>query len=323
MSKDVITCVVKWNKRRKFGVELEFNARSPVSSRNWLKSRIRESLARQNIVYHRVEIRDWERTHNNDYLWICKTDSSCGYEVCTPPLHGPNELKILGNVCKDLGDAGAVFSDNCGLHVHLSLLDFNEEQMCNMLMYWIKIEHNVMHAHPISRQENTRYCPTAISRIQDWESDRLYNGRDLFRALHQYRGAINTRYWNDRKTIEWRMGEMTLDPDSIKNRIRFLIWFVDICKNLPPPENLNLFTPKQMIHFLGLWNDETGMVRKIFSPAIKSMRSWLLDRMEKFIPIHKNQVYQRDRDQVIEIKKNLSLVENKMCYNNSIFEEEI
>lgn len=308
-SKHVTTCIVKWNKRRKFGVELELNSIPPVD-RRWLKTKIQESLAQQNISHHRVETRDWERTYNNDCLWICKTDSSCGYEVCTPPLRGPNELKILGNICGYLRDEGAIFDDCCGLHVHISLSDFTNEQMYNLLMYWIKLEHNVMHAHPRSRQENTRYCPTAISRIQDWESDAIYSGRDLYRALSHHRGAINTRYWEERKTIEWRMGEMTLDPESVKNRIRFLIWFVDICKHLPTPENLNLFTPKQMVRFLGLWNDETGMIKKVFSPAVRSMRSWLLDRMEEFIPVQTSQIHQRDKDQVTEIKHNLDVAEN-------------
>jgi len=299
-----ITHVIKWDKRRKFGVELEFNSNS-IINRNWLKKRIQESLNSQNILYHRVEIKNWERTYNNNYVWVCKTDSSCGYEVCTPPFSGINDLEVLGKVCEHLKSSGAVFDDRCGLHVHLSLEDFNNGQMFNMLLYWIKIEHNIMHAHPISRQENFRYCPAAISKIQNWKSDSQYSGRDLYSILLKNRGAINVRNWSEQKTIEWRMGEMTLDSDSIKNRIRFLIWFVDICKYLPRPENLNLLTPKQMIRFLGLWNDETGMVNKVFSPDVKSMRSWLLDRMQEFMPVHKNKIYERDRNEIIDIKNQI------------------
>ncbi len=293
--------IIKWNRMRKFGVELEFPSIEPNSRQNH-RSFIREVLNEEGISHHDVQVRDWERTHDNNNLWVCKTDSSCAYEICTPPLRGPNELKLLGKVCQKLKDKGCRFDNSCGLHVHLSLSDFSEAQMHNMLMYWVKIEHNIMHAHPDHRRQNTRYCATAMSRIQGWLANETYNGDELYRLLRLHRGAINPAYWEQRKTIEWRMGEMDLDPESVKNRIRFLIWFVDICKIVPTPPNLNLYTPKQMLRFLGLLEDDGETSNKIYSPAIKSMRRWIVDRMARYIP---EKYFKKDKEQILDVKKRL------------------
>ena len=293
--------IVKWNRMRKFGVELEFTSRSPNSRENHQQF-IREVLAEEGIEHQEVHVREWEHTRNNDNIWVCKTDSSCAYEICTPPLHGPNELKLLGKVCQKLKDKRCHYDETCGLHVHLSLADFSEAQMHNMLMYWIKIEHNIMHAHPDHRRRNSRYCAPAMSRIQGWVANENYNGDDLYRLLRRHRGAISPNYWEERKTIEWRMGEMDLDPESVKNRIRFLIWFVDICKIVNTPPNLNLYTPKQMLRFLGLLGDNGETNSEVYSPAVKSMRRWIVDRMAQHIP---EKYFRKDKNQVSDVKKEL------------------
>lgn len=306
--------IIKWNKRRKFGVELEFTSESP-NNREFLKNNIASCL-RELGYNHNVEVRDWEHTNNNNGIWVCKTDSSCGYEVCTPPLKGSQELKLLGEVCKKLEEAGAKYNQTCGLHVHLSLADFTNEQFYTMLMYWIKNEHNVMNAHPRHRQQNIRYCSPAVTRIQDWESDVQYQGRQLYREIKNHRGAINVRYWECRKTVEWRMGEMSLDAESVKNRIRFLIWFVDVCKHLPPPENLNLFHPSQMMRLLGLLEDESGYIQKIFSPAVESMRQWILNRMEEYTC---ESFYEKDKLLVKQLKENIT--KNKIYDEETVFSD--
>lgn len=307
--------IIKWNKRRKFGVELEFTAEEP-NSREFLQRHIQSVLHEMNIN-HEVQVREWEHTNDNHGIWVCKTDSSCGFEVCTPPLQGPEELKVLGEVCRKLNEVGAKFNNSCGLHVHISVTDFTNEQFYTLLMYWIKNEHNVMNAHPAHRQENTRYCGPAISRVQDWEADVNYDGRSLYREIRNHRGAINARYWENRKTVEWRMGEMDLDPESVKNRVRFLIWFVETCKKLPPPENLNLYTPRQMMRLMGLLEDESGIIKKIFSPAVHSMRTWLLDRMEQYTF---EDIFQPDKLIVSQLKK--SIQENKINDNTIEFAPE-
>ena len=312
--------IVKWNRMRKFGVELEFNARNPNSRDNHARF-IEEVLREEGVEHHQAQIREWEHTHDNDGIWVCKPDSSCGFEICTPPLHGPNELKLLGKICQKLKEKNCHYDDTCGLHVHLSLEDFTDTQMQNMLMYWIKIEHNIMHAHPDHRRRNSRYCASAMSRIHTWLANESYSGDELYQLLRRHRGAISPNYWEQRKTIEWRMGEMDLDPDSIKNRVRFLIWFVDICKIVNGPPNLNLYNPKQMLRFLGLLGDDGRPDNKVYSPAVKSMRKWIVDRMAQYIP---ERYFQKDKVMIIEMKDRLDIDnENQEDLSSILGSEEV
>lgn len=270
--------VIQWNKTRRFGVEFEFN----VFNRTIRESQraLRDAIL---SVGQRVEIRSWERTVNNWGVWVIKTDSSCGIEAVTPPLSGPNDLKMVGEVIKKFNEIGAKFDNRCGLHVHLSLEDFEFQQMCILLMYWIKIETVIMNAHPEHRRKN-QYCKPLNEYIGNWQVNQYYSPEEVYQAFYTCRGALNTNYWESRKILEWRMGEMTLDPEDIKNRVRFLIWFTDIAKILGPPENLNWFTTKQTMFHLGLLPSEADGIKKVFSPAIQSMKKWILTRLQANLP---------------------------------------
>ncbi|MFW5794336.1 MAG: amidoligase family protein [Bacillota bacterium] len=292
---------VKWNKKRMFGIEFEFSSTGD-SAKNSIKSIIMDVLNKEKSS-HSVEIRGWEHTVNNHNIWVCKPDSSCGLEVCTPPLKGPNDLKLVGKVVDALKANNIPFNNNCGLHVHLDLSDFSEDQMYNLLMYWVKIEHNILYAHPEHRRNNNRYCEAAINKVKNWVANKKYTGKDLYQYLRRHRGAINPCYWDRRSTMEFRMGEMTLDSESVKNRVRFFILFADTCKLLVAPDNLNLFSPLQMYQMLGLYNDPEDFIQKKFSPAMNSMRHWLLDRMIEYMTDSRLKKY---HDSLIDIKKNIS-----------------
>lgn len=280
---------VKWNKRRKFGIELEY------LNDNTNLERLRDAIT--SVDDQHCDIRGWEHTIDNYGLWIAKTDSSCGLEVCTPPMSGPNDLKTLGKVVDSIREnSGARFDDRCGLHVHICLDDFTFNQMCTLLMYWIKIETVVMNSYPGHRREN-RYCRPLNDQISTWHINQRYTPNEIFNAFHRYRGALNTNYWENRRILEWRMGDMSMDAEDVKNRVRFLIWFVDIAKIMPIPDNLNWFSSKQTMRFLGLLPCNNDLIQKTFSPAVKSMRRWILERLDNHLPDY----YQVDKELVKEM----------------------
>lgn len=287
------TFLIKWNKTRRFGVEFEFN--------NFVENSVDRTQRAVKEVIDRTgqfsEIRPWEHTIDNFDLWVVKTDSSCGIEVVTPPISGPNALKNIGQVIDGLAEIKARYNERCGLHVHVDLSDFEFNQMCILLMYWIKIETVIMNAHPAHRRNN-QYCRPLNDNIPNWQQDHPYTCNEVYRAFNRYRGALNTGYWESRKTLEWRMGDMSLDSEDVKNRVRFLLWFVDIAKIMPQPENLNWFSSKQTMSFLGLLGSNNPKIKKIFSPAIHSMKAWILNRLEQNLP---QDYYGSDRQLVKEM----------------------
>lgn len=292
--------IIRWNKTRTYGLEFEF-ARD-YCDRNVLKRAIEQAG-------QRAQVRDWEHTRDNHNLWICKTDSSCGWEVCSPPMSGPATLKNVGEVLTKIFAAGAQFNNNCGFHIHLSVQDFDQEKLYSLLAHWIKIEMMIMNSHPSHRRDNP-YCKLCNNRISNYDPHREYSGDQLYDVLcRERKQTLNITNYNERKTIEFRMGDMTMDPEDVKNRVRFLIWFTDVCRLMPMPKNLNWFTPKQAMRWLGLSYDQSDTIKKVFTPAVKSMRNWILKRLEANCP---DQLYGKDKTAAVEMLKEFEDVDKKI-----------
>jgi len=192
-------------------------------------------------------------------------------------------------------DAGINYGNSCGNHVHVEIADFELEQAKIMAAYWIKIERFIMNCTPNCRQDN-RWCRTIEYRTRSASPNRLYSPDDAWnycrgRDAINFGNYRNGRY-GDRGTVEFRFGEMTHDPEVIKNRVRFLIWFVEICKILPAPDNLNWYSPKQILKMFGLLQRPESPVKLHFSPAVQSMRKWLLERLIAYA----SDDYARDRE---------------------------
>lgn len=282
---------IKFNRRRKFGVELEYN--SPDN---------RTMAHTFNRLNEPVTVTGYQHT-DGPTSWHCKTDSSCGYEVSSKVLTGPRDIKLMGTVLDALKQDGARFDNRCGQHVHVETVDFSITQKQIMGMYWIKIENFVLNAEKAHRRNNT-YCQRANERARHLNPNQTYTPDQVWDYLSG-RGAIN---FGPRSTTEFRFGSMTDNAEELKNRVRFLIWFVDICKVMPAPPNLNWFTPKQVMRFLGLWSDQKDQTQKIFSPAVTSMRKWILGSFKTNAPAEH---YGRDISLVSEMINELNEEETK------------
>lgn len=279
--------LIRWNKTRRFGLELEFVG---SSSRRESLRRIIERFPNQRAI-----VSGYQHNHNNTE-WFCKVDSSCGLEVSTPVLSGPNDLKLVCEVTKAIQDAGFNYSDACGQHIHIDVSDFSQDQINILCAYWIKAEQVIMNSHPAHRRHNT-YCVLSNNTRNNFRPNADYSLNEIFDTIRNYRGALNLGHIA-RGKIEFRFGDMTYDLETIKNRVRFLIWFVDLVKVLPAPPNLNWYSPKRLMMMLGLWVDNKYEVQKTFSPAIQSMRVWILKRLKENMP---TQYYERDRQMVEEM----------------------
>ena len=277
---------VKWNLSRRFGIEYEF--RDHPNGRDGLAQAVRTVRGQS------AEIAGYRHSHDNDY-WDCKTDSSCGLEVSTPVLSGPRGLKVAGDVLQAIRRAGYRVDHHCGQHVHVEVADYDFNQLKVLLCYWLKIEHAVMCATPAHRRGNT-YCAEFRSKA-GFQPNRQYSPDDVYRRIVSNRhDIVNFSNFARYRTVEFRFGDMTYDVDVVKNRVRFLVRFVELCRNMPAPRDLNWFTPKQVLRFFGLLDAPGGTVEKRFSPAVLSMRAWLLDNLQANMP--SGPEFVKDRTQV-------------------------
>jgi len=283
----------KFSSKRKYGIELEFsNHPSHDPGVNQL------SLIVQERLNMRCDIRSYEHTQDNFDYWVAKTDGSCGVrktlgtELASPILSGSSKLKEASELLPVLEEKGFTCGVECGNHVHVNVSDFPLEQIKIMTMYWLKIERLVMNGTPVHRRNN-QYCKMLEHVNSDFMPDQNYTPDQVWRVACSGRNAINVSGSTSRRpTVEFRFGDMTMNPEVVKNRVRFLVWFVDICKILPAPDNLNWFTPKQAFRMLGLWNVAESAVKYSYSPAIQSMREWMLARIIEHAGTH----YSRDKE---------------------------
>jgi hypothetical protein len=204
-------------------------------------------------------------------------------------MSGHKDLKKAGLVIDALRNNRAAYNTHCGHHVHVEICDFNEEQKQILTCWWIKVEQFILNAYPAHRRNNI-YC-TPLNRSVQVEPNIEYPPREIYSRVSGQRGALNMRTNNP--TVEFRFGDMSLNSEEIKNRIRFLVWLTEICKNLPAPPNLNWFSPKQTMRLLGLWTDDSDTIKKTFSPAITSMKKWILKRFKEHAP---TDIYRRDHE---------------------------
>lgn len=268
------TLDIKWDLNRSFGVELEFITNG--SSRDSIASAIRETG-------EEAYTSGYCHNYDNPTQWCVKTDSSCGYEAASRVMRGYRDLKKLGEVLASIQESGACFNNSCGMHIHVSAEGLSREQLNILCCYWVKIENFIMNGLPRHRRQNSQYCQMANQLLSSFLPDRQYPPSDVAERIRRTRGAISISSYP--RTIEFRFGDMSWNVESVKNRVRFLVWFVHFCRVLPNPTNLNWYTPKQIMKLMGLWQPQTErFIKKRFSPAILSMRKWLLDEYQENRP---------------------------------------
>lgn len=265
-----------WKKTRKFGIEYELNNNPTTESQQKLRDIVSEFTGMP------AETRSWEHTNNNP-CWVCKTDSSCGRtneyvgtELVSPPLSGYKKLKKAAELLPVLEENGYIFNDRCGMHIHVDAHDLDREQVGIVASYWLKIEHLFMDSLPTHRKNNN-YCKIFFENLQI-RKDTHYTPEDIYNKCRRDRQfSLNVRSYEQRQTLEFRFGHMSFDPEVVKNRVRFLIWFIDIAKHLPPPENLNFINIERTFIMLNLLNQKDSVVTLEFSSALQSMKKWFLN----------------------------------------------
>ena len=291
---------VKFTSKRKFGVELEFDT---------YKNQRDLADVVQNCG-EPCEIVSYQHNRNNRD-WFAKPDSSCGFELASRVLSGYKDLRKLGEVVDALRVAGFRYNNSCGQHVHISAEDLTNEEINSVIYWWLKIEHFIFNSCESHRRENQRYCKAAGQIINTapltWNPYER-NDFNVIQKIKENRGAIYLGHLPT--TIEFRLGHMSLDSEIIKNRVRFLIWFVDTCKNTPYPISLEWLPPIEIFKFLGLWNEPNSKIIRKFSPSIQSMRLWLLNEFKKNAPSANSETYKQDHEMVDYMKQHITNEQN-------------
>ena len=289
----------KFNSVRKFGVEFEL-------SNNLSKRKIKSII--EKCSDKEVRTTRYALSYKNNY-WHIKNDSSCGPEGS----EGPSGIEIATYICSGLKDANHVSdvlnnikfhnaqtNNFCGVHVHVDVSDFSENDIGRLMLYWMAIEKVLIYALPSSRWNN-KYCRFLNPDINHWVISYLYYNHDssyianFFRPRKDpiaettcKRSSLNVMNFfhaienesDIRKTVEFRCPEGTLSGDDAKSWILLFVNFVDYIKSKKSfPVKFftkNMISVKDMLFLFGLHHDNTF---NFFDENFLLLRKWLLHRI--------------------------------------------
>lgn len=178
-----------------------------------------------------IQCHGWRHNHNNS-VWICKPDSSCGMELCSPVLD-ESRIEEVSRVMGALSaDPELTAGPNCSLHVHVDVSGLLEgipessSPLCSVLAWWVKCEPFLLESVPHSRR-NSRFC-RCIGMTDLFDHDErvvpclaVSKLRDKYLSLNTHHLVARKRY-----SIEFRLLEGTKDPSLTSSWVGFVLNFV-------------------------------------------------------------------------------------------------
>lgn len=209
-----------FNEERTFGVEIEFTTAT------------REEVARlMNAKGVSAYVEGYNHSTKNH--WKVITDSSCGYELVSPPLKGREGMEQLRKACEALKEAGAKVDRRCGLHVHHDINDYNAKQIANIFAIYIKLETTIDTLVPNSRRaNNNRFCGSLFAGTTQ---QNILNKLKEVNSLDDIKNIWHTRYvkvnfqsYVKYGTIEFRQHSGSTEFDKIYNWILLTQQIVDM-----------------------------------------------------------------------------------------------
>jgi hypothetical protein len=286
-----------FNSKRPFGIELEVG---PEIEKETIKYGI-QTKSPKDIVVSR-----WNQTINNNY-WHVKEDSTCGpkghlqrdygWEIASYKASGLKDILHISSVADHLATMGVRVNNNCGFHIHGEVAEFTPSQVGVIMARWIKVEPVMMCLVPRRRVKNI-HC-AAWAEDDRYDPDHTYNGRELYNLLaptffgphdnQQKRKTLNfvnyaacvhpnPDYRNNRKTVELRLPEGTLDGTDISSWIKLYLMFIESCKSGSMPSDLHpVKSLDEFFRLVGLAGREDEFF--ILSRGLYKVKRWILEKI--------------------------------------------
>jgi predicted DNA-binding WGR domain protein len=220
------------NTGRKFGVEIETNT-------NLRKSVLCKLLKDRGLKARSIS----GYTTSNGDKWDIKNDSSCGYEIASPILSGPQgifDLKLAVDKIKDALLDTHMPDDRCGIHITVDVSDFNKVDIKRLIIGFLKAQHHFFDMCNESRQNNT-YCKKYnISKIDQCIRATTVSKIQSILNICKYRG-LNLTKLSD-KVVEFRMFQSELSARKITEWVRVCVGFIEGMKT----ENISFTTDSKL-----------------------------------------------------------------------------
>lgn len=267
---------------RPFGVEIELNL---------INQNLNETIDYVSSVVQKSGLecfsQGWSYNHNNS-VWICKPDSSCGIEVCSPVLKDLEDLKKVLDIF-DV-DQKIQLDQRCSFHVHFSVDDLiSSGSLYSVLIWWIKFEHVFMDFSILERKYN-QYCK-CIGMTDIFDHNDVVSPEFIISKLGDKYLSLNTYHLKNgnRKAIEFRLAEGTKNFEFAFNWITMLNLFIETFRYKKIPKDYKWEDPNLFFDLVDFKNFKE--VKKWFINRLVNNRAhsgyWSLENREKCIQQYK------------------------------------
>lgn len=305
----------KFVSQRRFGVELE-------TSNTLTKAKVKSIL--KVLSERKSKVTKYQLSADSP-SWHVKDDATCGplgrvgpkgVEIASFVGSGIIDLQHIADVAEGLYRTGSRVNDNCGLHIHAEAKDLTTSQVGILIAHWIKIESIIANSLPLRRIGNI-YCRSMIKPMLTpllysslkWHPEDIweifkpnnlnyYENEDRRLTLNLVNYARAIQYESQqRKTLELRWPEGTLDGRDIRCWVRLFLGFIDNCKNRNMPFNLRPVGLSDALIYLGLNHEKDSFF--ILSEGLHDTKTWFLERII---------LYSQDKFLIKDAKKILNLM---------------
>jgi len=217
----------------RFGVEIEFTGAMTDEVATSMDAALSESGIRVVLESYNHQTRGhWKVTTDATVSrrYSMRTGVGEGGELVSPVLEGEAGLEQLRMVLDALNAVPGVDVDRrCGVHVHLSWANMNENWIANIIDRYTRHETEIdRFVAPSRRCSVSRWCGEMAPVKREVERAKMMptiRRRDLAMAPRYHK--VNLQSLTTHGTVEFRQHQGSTDYTKISNWIRFLMGFVD------------------------------------------------------------------------------------------------
>lgn len=210
---------------RKFGCEFELSSSFEDVSNSVKK--IIPKIYGDNKLYSKQ--RFYRSVNNNK--WNLKTDATTYCELATPVSFFedlPKIKKVLALMKKDKLE----ITENDSVHIHMQANDLDKN---HIIAAWMQIERAIMRCYPKHRRSGNTYT----QEIMEYRGTKKRIAEFFLEAAEassEHHRDISLTYFDNKKTVEFRLGEGTLDGHIVSMFIKFYAYFLKYAKMINPVE---------------------------------------------------------------------------------------
>jgi len=291
-----------FSSKRRFGVEFEVSAKNSQMSI--------AALIEDSDDAHEVGIiTQYHQDHNNNY-WNVKFDRSCsdqyadyGWEISSFVAGGAKDLTTIEKVSKRLHEYGIMPNKNCAFHIHVECREVGKKELGLIQSWWIKFEsvflslvapyrYRGKYSKPLRprflRKLNKKaisggkidtevayqtMIPSTGNTASGWANKDRRTALNFCNMIKAIADTGNTAL-AERKTLELRLPEGTLDHMNVRCWVRLFISFIEAALENKEPGDFTCLTTLDLLKFIGCSGSN-----HIPSKAMYELKIWLLLRI--------------------------------------------